>query len=378
MIPKSGNRFSEKIMLRQKSMIPKSGNRFSGEIMLRQMAMTATDHERIAWIDYARGFSIILVVMMHATLGVEASLGREGWLHEVVTFAKPFRIPAFFLVSGLLVSRVIDRDWRSYLDGRVLHFVYFYVLWLTIQFLFKFPGFALEQGIWGAVRLYLEAFVQPFGTLWFIYLLPIFFLVVKLLRGVPPAIVWIAAAILEISHLETGSVVIDEFASRFVFFYSGYVLAQQAFHFASLSERHGPAIMAGIVFWVLLNSYLVYVDLAGRPFVSLALGILGAGVIIAVSALLAQHGFASFIRSCGENSLPIYLAFFLPMAAARVVINASGLIADAGTEAALVTAIAVAGALLIHRLAMPTRLRFLFERPDAFRLKPRLHLAALR
>jgi len=35
MILKSGDRFSEKIMLRQKSMILKSGNRFSEKIMLR-------------------------------------------------------------------------------------------------------------------------------------------------------------------------------------------------------------------------------------------------------------------------------------------------------------------------------------------------------
>jgi hypothetical protein len=34
MIPKSGNRFSEKIMLELNSMIPKSGNRFSEKIML--------------------------------------------------------------------------------------------------------------------------------------------------------------------------------------------------------------------------------------------------------------------------------------------------------------------------------------------------------
>jgi len=33
MIPKSGHRFSEKIML--KSMIPKSGHRFSEKIMLK-------------------------------------------------------------------------------------------------------------------------------------------------------------------------------------------------------------------------------------------------------------------------------------------------------------------------------------------------------
>ncbi len=34
MIPKSGYRFSEKIMLQQESMIPKSGYRFSDKIML--------------------------------------------------------------------------------------------------------------------------------------------------------------------------------------------------------------------------------------------------------------------------------------------------------------------------------------------------------
>ncbi len=36
MIPKSGNRFSEKIMLQQKSMIPKSGNQFSEKIMFQK------------------------------------------------------------------------------------------------------------------------------------------------------------------------------------------------------------------------------------------------------------------------------------------------------------------------------------------------------
>jgi hypothetical protein len=35
MIPKSGNRFSERSCSREKSMIPKSGNRFSDKIMLK-------------------------------------------------------------------------------------------------------------------------------------------------------------------------------------------------------------------------------------------------------------------------------------------------------------------------------------------------------
>ncbi len=36
MIPKSGNRSSDRIMPKQKGMIPKSGNRFSGQIMPKQ------------------------------------------------------------------------------------------------------------------------------------------------------------------------------------------------------------------------------------------------------------------------------------------------------------------------------------------------------
>jgi uncharacterized membrane protein YcfT len=139
--------------------------------------------ERIDWVDYAKGLCIVMVVMMHSTLGVEAALGEKGWLHYAVAFAKPFRMPDFFLISGLFLACVIDRDWRTYLDRKVVHFAYFYVLWVTIQFAFKAPGLASEHGLPGIAGLYLMAFIEPFGTLWFIYLLPLFFVITKLARG---------------------------------------------------------------------------------------------------------------------------------------------------------------------------------------------------
>ena len=101
---------------------------------------------RVDWVDYAKGFCIVMVVMMHSTLGVEAVAGRESWMHALVAFAKPFRMPDFFLISGLFLARVIDRDWRTYLDRKVLHFAWFYLLWVTIQFGFKAPGLAAEHG----------------------------------------------------------------------------------------------------------------------------------------------------------------------------------------------------------------------------------------
>ena len=99
---------------------------------------------RVDWVDYAKGICIVMVVMMHSVLGVEAAAGQTGFMHWLVMFAKPFRMPDFFLISGLFLSVVIDRDWRTYLDRKVVHFAYFYLLWVTIQFGFKAPSFAAE------------------------------------------------------------------------------------------------------------------------------------------------------------------------------------------------------------------------------------------
>src|SRR5256885_10113159 len=161
---------------------------------------------RVDWVDYAKGFCIVMVVMMHSTLGVEAAAGNTSWMHYAVAFAKPFRMPDFFLISGLFLARVIDRDWRTYLDRKVVHFAYFYLLWVTIQFAFKAPLFVHEHGALGTIWLYVESFWEPFSTLWFIYLLPIFFVVTKLARTlrVPAAAIWLAGAALEIAHIHTG------------------------------------------------------------------------------------------------------------------------------------------------------------------------------
>src|SRR5256885_2851556 len=149
------------------------------------MTANGTSGKRIDWVDYAKGICIVMVVMMHSVLGVELATRENGFMHVAVMFAKPFRMPDFFLISGLFLSLVIDRDWRTYLDRKVVHFAYFYVLWVTIQFGFKAPGFAAAQG-WAHVgHEYLLSFIQPFGTLWFIYLLPIFFVVIKLTRRMP-------------------------------------------------------------------------------------------------------------------------------------------------------------------------------------------------
>ena len=326
---------------------------------------------RVDWVDHAKGICIVMVVMMHSVLGVEAAAGQTGFMHWLVTFAKPFRMPDFFLISGLFLSVVIDRDWRTYLDRKVLHFAYFYLLWVTIQFGFKAPSFAAESNWHHVGYLYLESFIEPFGTLWFIYLLPIFFVVTKLTRKVPALAIWIVAAMLEMAHVVTGWTVVDEFCARFVYFYSGYWCATYVFALSDRARARPAFAVAGLALWAAINCGLVLSGFSEWPIVSLALGFAGACAIIVMGTLLARAQWLNFLRYCGEHSIVIYLAFFLPMATTRTLLLHSGLAADIGLVSLIVTIVGVAGALAIWRLALALHANFLFERPEAFWIAPK-------
>jgi uncharacterized membrane protein YcfT len=326
---------------------------------------------RIDWVDYAKGICIVMVVMMHSVLGVELAAGQTGFMHLLVAFAKPFRMPDFFLISGLFLSVVIDRDWRTFLDRKVVHFAYFYVLWVTIQFGFKAPSFAAETSWAHAGYLYLESFIEPFGTLWFIYLLPVFFVVAKATRKLPWLAIWAVAALLEMAHIATGWTVIDEFCARFVYFYSGYLFAAHVFALSDRAWAQPLLALVGLAAWSLVNGSLVGTGFSEWPLISLMLGLSGACAIVTVGTLLARAHWLNFLRFCGEHSIVIYLAFFLPMAATRTLLLRAGVIPDVGTISLTVTVVGVAGALGIWRIALAIGANFLFERPAAFWIAPK-------
>lgn len=326
---------------------------------------------RISWVDVAKGISICLVVMMHSVLGVEKAADMEGWMHGIVAFAQPFRIPAFFLVSGLFLERSLKADWSRLIDRKLLHFAYFYVLWLTIQFIVKAPVMANETGWGGVITSYLMAFVQPFGTLWFIYLLPIFAIVIKLARSAKiPDIVLLAFAIaLHLAPIHTGWTTLDEFASRFVFMVAGFMFSTQIFRLADWARDNIGKSLLLLALWGCINGALVYAGLELLPFVSLVLGGLGALAVTTFASLITALPIGSFLRFFGKNSLVIYLAFFFPMGASRVILLKLGFL-DIGSISLIVTLTAILSPLVLKLLIDWSGWgKFLFERPDWARLQ---------
>jgi uncharacterized membrane protein YcfT len=173
------------------------------------------------------------------------------------------------------------------------------------------------------------------------------------------------------AHVATGWTVIDEFCARFVYFYAGYLFADQVFALSDHARARPGAALAVLGIWVLVDGGLVAFGVSEWPVVSLALGFAGAIAIVTTATLLARMRLLNGVRFCGEHSIVIYLAFFLPMASMRALLFKTGLINDIGTIALIVTVAGVLGALAIWRIAIAAKADFLFERPDAFWIAPK-------
>lgn len=332
-----------------------------------------TPAPRVDWVDSAKGLCIVLVVTMHATLGAGAQMGGEGFMHPLVAFAAPLRMPALFLISGLFLARALQADTRTFVDRRVVHFAYFYVLWLVIQSVVK-VGEVSGGSAAGFVEHLARALVEPYSMLWFVYMLAVFSIAARLVRNLPPALVLVAAAVLSILPIHTGILVVDEFCARFVYFVAGWHLAGRVFAIAEAARARPGAALALLGLWALANGAIALgplSPLAQLPGAGLVLGGAGAVAIVAIAALATPSLLARPFAYAGRHAIAIYLAFFLPMAAAREILVRTGLVEDIGLVSLAVTLCAVIAPLVLERLVRATPLAFLFERPRFARLAPR-------
>jgi uncharacterized membrane protein YcfT len=333
--------------------------------------------DRLSWVDTAKGLSIILVVMMHSAYGVGEETGQVGILHWIIAWATPFRMPEFFLISGLFLSQVIARDWRRFADRRVLHYFYFYALWAVLQIVFK-VGLGTGDPL-GALQQIAFAVVDPYGVLWFIYMLAVFSLMTKVLWDLRVNS-WVAlgiAALLQIAPIgNTGSYIVDQFAEYFVYFFAGYALAPWLFKAVAWAAERVPLALGLLAIYGIGNGLLVFnggfdmqpvhaeIGYAGLPVVHLVLALLGSLALCVASALLARLAVMDWLRWLGAHSIVVYLSFSIPMALSRVVLLKLGIVDDTSLLSIAVMLSALLAPLVLYWLVEKTGWgKFLFERP---------------
>ncbi|MFC4257260.1 acyltransferase family protein [Altererythrobacter xixiisoli] len=147
---------------------------------------------RLGWIDAAKGFSILLVVLLHVSGWFNTDIHPESFVfwHEFSAIFTPLRMPLFFFVSGFLAFSALRKPLTaSYPKIFGLYFIY---LFWTAAYLLRTLHPALRGGHPAPDPLgYLASLFLP-TAFWYIWALPLLYLLAWLLhRAFGKNAVWV-------------------------------------------------------------------------------------------------------------------------------------------------------------------------------------------
>jgi fucose 4-O-acetylase-like acetyltransferase len=144
---------------------------------------TILKKNRWPWVDYDKGISILLVGYGHcigSLKGYGVDLTNYPFLTYINVFLYGFRMPLFFIISGMLVRRsLLNKGLKGYLINRSNNILYPLLVWGTIQItllilLYSYTNFTHKEFI--DYKSYLYLLIKPDRVGHFWYLNALFFI----------------------------------------------------------------------------------------------------------------------------------------------------------------------------------------------------------
>lgn len=298
------------------------------------------ESKRLAWIDYAKGLTIILVVYHHSFLTlVNAGVKVNSWLINANLSVYSFRMPMFFILSGLFISKSLAKKGaRSYIMSRARLLLYPYILWAVIQATFGILFNQYANATWNLNR-YLVIFYQPNATSQLWYLITLFnvallFVLMNTRFNLSPKYQFVIGVFLYmISPFLFFNSMIQDTTRFYVYLVfgsliSGFILDKRNFNLLSSFRLFLPLgiLMALSQYYLFKHQYLyrlemkfdmtevtfekVVIHLGGMlEFTGIVM--IGCAFVLNVCAILQRVGKFVFIRVVGYHSLYIYLMHVL-------------------------------------------------------------------
>lgn len=264
---------------------------------------------RMLWPDLAKSICIVLVVLWHTTMKAFPEVGSQSAVDAwtVVNEALlPIRMPLFFVISGFLFTRAMDRGWGAVLKRKVAPNYYLYAVWVTVGVaLFSFlPPITNRTN---SPLDYITELALGYATPWYLYALAVYAVATRLLRGSPRLALLLFASIAVAATVLPAGVPgnMESILRNLVFFAAGAYLPHVVLSIANgrravYAVTGGAAYLAGVVAF---HDY----DLVGTPMLSLALSCAAVVFGIAGASLLASTRVGLALSGLGHRTLPIYV-----------------------------------------------------------------------
>lgn len=336
---------------------------------------TPPQANRLGWIDYAKGIAIILVVYRHVVYGLKSSgMTVSQWIIDGNNMFYSFRMPLFFLLSGLFFERSIARKGESgFLVTRVNSLLYPYVLWAFIQISLQmiFASFVNARRT-GAD--YLNILIQPrhLDQLWYLFALfnvtLLYLLIAKLFRYDKFAQVLVSLALLAIAPLVNSISTLYDIALHYIFFCIGNLTAGYFFSEKvqeKLSSVYGLLVLLPV--FAVCQYYFLYHQQMNL-FLYAGIALIGSLFTIMLSFQLSKYNALPFLRTFGNYSLYIYLLHVPIVAVIRYFLLTTMMKQYTVALLMLLIFIAIFFSIIVYRICMQLKLGLLFTGP--FKAKP--------
>ncbi|MBO9566762.1 MAG: acyltransferase [Niastella sp.] len=297
---------------------------------------------RYPWIDYARGITILLVVYRHVFEGLgnvgEGSVSYSGLKYFNIFFFS-FRMPLFFIVSGIFVGASLARKGiGDYVTNRFQTIFYPLMLWGSIQITLQlaFAGYA------NATREpmdYLNLIIEPRKLEQFWYLNALFFVSVlyalvhwygkakpwqQLVLG---AIFYAIGGYCHVQGIKIGFLI--DVLFFYLFFAVGHVFSDMVLNTKNYKWLSSwKTTLIALPVFVLVQHLFTTINLNHQddyyvqyklPAVFALIALIGGAFVIQLSFLLQELNILRFLRVIGYHSLYIYVMHLMITAGTRAV-----------------------------------------------------------
>lgn len=274
--------------------------------------------------DIAIGLTALLVIFTLLVPAGAPGADLFGVLAGLRAFAASFALPAFLVLAGYRLRDELEKPWFEFIEITIAPLAVAFGCWFAIMM-----AAGLASGTMGDA---LNAVAAQMYSVSLLFLLPVFFIGVKLLRRMRPATMLLFAAIIEILHTNTGHFLLVDAMRGAVFFLCGVYFAHNMRSFRQFADNRPGAAFAGIVLWLAFAAFIAFSDhylahgqdISTLPFTSLGLGAAGAMAMIVIAQLIYRARGGKLFALAGRHWLAVYTG--LPL----VVLTLAGLLHQSG------------------------------------------------
>ncbi|MBQ8540416.1 MAG: acyltransferase [Clostridia bacterium] len=290
---------------------------------------------RIKWIDDAKGFAALLVIIGHIAnshIKAETFVPQQGLLEAVHSFIYMFHMPLFMLLSGFMLYKAycVNREAKkkNYILQLInivwLYFFFAVALWVA-KMLFSAQVVA-NVGVKDLIRLPID----PIDETWYLYVLFFLYLLcyaiekLKFKEELKLGALLAVSMVAEFLPLALSSPWYRILHYAF-FFYCGVYLAKKPE--GILTKKYvRPAYYIGSV--VITVLFFIVGDMAYIEIINLAVAFILSMAVVCI--FMGQEGAGTIVHKClnctGRYALEVYLLHTYVITVCRVILPRIGIV----------------------------------------------------